>query len=141
MCCLPATRIYYHDSGKNASVFLKKMKNFKISFSGMWGEARKCLVLCGKMAFPNLTGDFKKLKKLQKLQFLQPWIFMNQCLKFPKAESDRGSWSHILVFPVDRVAGSRWRWIEECGHMKLFLSEKHTEDGSRNDRPKVHEKQ
>ena len=28
----------------------------------MWGEAQKCLVLCGKMAFPNLTWDFKKLK-------------------------------------------------------------------------------
>ena len=104
----------------------------------MWGEARKSLILCGKMAFPNLTGDFKKLKKLQ---FLQPWIFMNQCLKFPKAESNRGIWSHILAFSVDRVAGSRWRRIEECGHMKFFLTEKHTEDGSRNDRPKVHEKQ
>ncbi len=48
----------------------------------MWGEARKCLVLCGKMAFPNLSGDFKKVKKLQ---FLQPRILMDQCLKFPKA--------------------------------------------------------
>ena len=56
---------------------------------------------------------FQKIKKLQKLQFLQPRILMDQCLKFPKAESDRGIWSHILVFPVDRVAGSRWRRIEE----------------------------
>ena len=103
----------------------------------MWGEAQKCLVLCGKMAFPNLTGHFKKLKKLQKLQFLQPRILMDQCLKFPKAEFDRGIWSHILIFPVDRVAGSGWRRIEERGHMKLFLPEKHTEDGSRNDRPVV----
>ena len=32
LCCLPATRIYYHDSGKNASVFLRKFQFFPKKF-------------------------------------------------------------------------------------------------------------
>ena len=34
------------------------MQIFKISFSGIWGEARKCLILCGKMAFPVKWGIY-----------------------------------------------------------------------------------
>ena len=56
LCCSPATRIYYHDSGKNASVFLKKLQILKMSFFSIWGEVRKCLILCGKMAFPVKWG-------------------------------------------------------------------------------------
>ena len=55
LCCLPATRIYYHDSGKNASIFLKKKQIFKTNFPECGEKPGKALFYAGKWHF-RLSG-------------------------------------------------------------------------------------
>ena len=56
LCCLPATRIYYHDSEKNASVFLKKKQIFKTNFPECGENPGNALFYAEKWHF-RLSGD------------------------------------------------------------------------------------
>ena len=64
-------------------------------------------------------------------------VFLYQPAQLPQADPDRGVWHHILIFPVDRIAGPRRRRIQQGDHMKRFRMYEHTEDRRRNDRPVI----
>lgn len=64
-------------------------------------------------------------------------VFLYQPAQLPQADPDRGVRYHILIFPVDRIAGPRRRRIQQGDHMKCFRMYEHTEDRRRNDRPVI----
>ena len=64
-------------------------------------------------------------------------VFLYQPAQLPQADPDRGVRYHILIFPVDRIAGPRRRRIQQGDHMKRFRMYEHTEDRRRNDRPVI----
>ena len=64
-------------------------------------------------------------------------VFLYQPAQLPQADPDRGVRYHILIFPVDRIAGPRRRRIQQGDHMKRFRMYEHAEDRRRYDRPVI----